>query len=100
MKKFVLTFLLSAFVFVSVHDYIVVHIDHDTQSELYLYESGQITEVCDTTEKHQALHDSLMAINIVFFDIEKKENPHCSPLGSTNFFLNLSSTSIYHPPIA
>jgi len=98
MKKFVLTLLLSAFVFVSVHDYIIVSIDQDTQSELYLHDSGQISEVCDVTETHQALHDALMAIDIVFYPLKDDGNLQKVVLEPTNFLLSSSPQSIYHPP--
>ncbi len=100
MKKFLLTLLLSVFVFVSVHDYIIVAIDQDTQSELYLYESGQIVVVCDVTQTHEALHDALMAVNIVFTPLMVQEYEHGIIAEKTDFFPTPSPQSIFYPPIA
>ncbi len=100
MKKFILSLLLSAFVFVSVHDYIIESIDHDTQSELYLYESGQIDAVCDVTKTHEILHESLIAADIIFTSL-------CLSCVSKNaidtyiqLFPTTSPQSIFNPPIA
>ncbi len=100
MKKFLLTLLLSAFVFVSVHDYIIVAIDQDTQSELYLYESGQIEAVCDVTKTHEALHEALMAIDVVFAPLITHNCVHDIIDDASNFFPTSSPQSIFYPPIA
>lgn len=100
MKKFILTLLLSAFVFVSVHDYIIVSVDHDTQSELYLHESGQISEVCDSTEIHQILHASLIAIDTLFYAQSSDKELYITPLNTPNLFPTSSPESIFNPPIA
>ena len=100
MKKFVLSLLLSAFVFVSVHDYIIVAIDQDTQSELYLYASGQIDDVCDVTKTHEALHEALLAVDIVLTPLlisSRVTNIIDEP---SNFFPTISPQNIFNPPIA
>ncbi len=99
MKKFLLTLLLSAFVFVSVHDYIIVAIDQDTQSELYLYESGQIAAICDVTETHEALHEALMAVDIIFTTLCLPNSMHGVIDERANFFPTSSPQSIFYPPI-
>ena len=100
MKKLILTLLLSAFVFVSVHDYIIVAVDHDTQSELYLHESGQISEVCQATEMHQMLHASLIAIDTDFYIQASAKQLYSAPLDISNLFPTSLPESIFNPPIA
>ncbi len=100
MKKFVLTLLLSAFVFLSVHDYIIVTIDQDTQSELYLYESGQIATVDKATQAHEALHDALTAIDVIYAPLFSHHSADDGMHNHTNFSPTSSPQSIFYPPIA
>ena len=99
MKKFVFALLMQAFIFVVVHDYVIESIDSETQSELYLYASGQLLEPCDVSKIHQVLHDSMMAIDVLPSVLLVSIMIHESSLYMPQFTLSYSPESIYHPPI-
>ncbi len=100
MKKFVLTLLLSAFVFICVHDYIIETIDQDTQSELYLYDAGQISSVCDITQTHEVLHDTLIAIDVIHSPLCSQYAIHSATFDETDFSPTSFPKGIFYPPIA
>ncbi len=99
MRKFILSLLLSAFVFISLHDYIIETIDQDTQRELYLYESGQVSDVCDVTQAHQTLHDSTMAINTITYNASSAKSSYTLAHTRNSFVPLAPSNTIYFPPI-
>ena len=103
MKTFVLTLLLSAFVFIVVHDYVISHVDNDTQTELVYLESGHIdTEMlCDISKLHHHLHESF--IGTAYFGEFLLNDTVCKTFvqNYTPTFtpFDLSHT-LYRPPIA
>lgn len=58
-KKWILKLLLSAFVFIVVHDFVMNQIDADTQTEIALYKMDKIP-LCDASSLHELLHASMM----------------------------------------
>jgi len=60
-RRGILTLLLNAFVFIAMHDYIIAHIDPDTQVELYMQEIDN-TPLCDSSNLHEHVHSSMMTI--------------------------------------
>ncbi len=103
MKKFILTLLLSAFVFIVVHDYIIGQIDNDTQTELVFLESGHIDTdmMCDVSKLHHHLHECF--IGAEYADIISFNDTICK-----TFVQNYTPTfnpfnllhTLYRPPIA
>ncbi len=100
MKKFVLTLLLSAFVFISVHDYIIESIDQDTQSELYLYDLGAVEAVCDITKTHEVLHDILLVAEVIHAPLLSSFCIHCASYDTRHFSPTSITQGIFYPPIA
>jgi len=99
MRKFVLALLLQAFIFVIVHDYVIESIDSETQSELYLYASGQLSQPCDVSKMHQVLHDSMTAVEIPYIMMPEANITDKSQRDMTQFVLSFFPQSIYYPPI-
>jgi len=60
-KKWILKLLLSAFVFIVVHDFVMNQVDPETQVELTLYKMEHIP-LCDASSLHELLHASMIAI--------------------------------------
>ncbi len=71
MKRYILAILLNAFVFITVHDFVLNSIDSDTQQELVLLENNKLTatSICDTSKVHHHLHESLISCQMQNFDI-------------------------------
>ena len=103
MKKFVLKILISAFVFIVVHDYVIAYFDSDTQSELILAKKSEISDIymCDLSKTHQYLHESLICINpchnLTIKDIHLKKDIFPSVLTILAYDL---INQIYKPPIS
>ncbi len=66
MKNFIMAILLGAFVFITLHDFILKSIDYDTQQEIVLLDNNRISidAICDTSKIHYHLHESLLSFNI------------------------------------
>ncbi len=62
MRKNILKVLLIAFVFVAMHDFIMVYVDSDTQVELCLKKVEKI-DLCNTSVIHELVHQSLVNID-------------------------------------
>jgi hypothetical protein len=103
MKNYILGFLLSVFVFITVHDYIIAVEDYDTQTELIMEASGQLDfeQMCKISQIHDCLHEMLIAANI-------EETLHFSktmiktqkPLFHNHFYIDFFPGNLYRPPIA
>jgi hypothetical protein len=99
-RKQILTLLLSAFVFIVMHDFIIVKIDSDTQTELYMHKIENVT-LCETSVLHELIHMSLIYVDqlsssvnymidvktLAFFEIDKTFSSHLR-------------YRLYRPPIA
>ena len=102
MRKSILVLLLCAFTFIVVHDFVIMTMDHDTQTELVLYESGQLHSeaMCDVSKLHNHLHESLIVLAMT-----SQLTQHCLSI-KTVVLMPLKtiipqhiSTGLYRPPI-
>ena len=59
LKRWILTLLLSAFIFVVMHDFVMNKIDPSTQTELTFSKIEQVP-LCDVSSLHELLHASMM----------------------------------------
>jgi hypothetical protein len=99
-KKQILGLLLSAFVFITFHDFIIGYIDADTQSELYLSKIEKVP-LCESSTLHELIHHSLMTTLF-----ENRDCPYFDNINSSHFidafsyyhFLNYHK--LFRPPIA
>lgn len=66
-KKKILAMLLSVFVFMAMHDFIIGYIDTDTQAEVYIHNVENVS-VCQASVFHEHIHQVLM-----LFDALPKE---------------------------
>lgn len=99
-RKRILSILLSAFVFMAMHDFIIAHVDSDTQAELYMHKVENVP-LCDASVLHELIHMTLMSVN---------QAPSCAPeitISKTwgyctidNAFSSLLKHRLYRPPIA
>ncbi len=60
-KKHILKVLLSAFLFIVVHDFVLGYIDTDTQTNLYMQKIEEVALCCDTSLLHELIHQALMS---------------------------------------
>ncbi len=59
-KKYILRALLSAFLFIVVHDFVLGYIDSDTQTTIYM-KKIENTALCDVSVLHELIHQALMS---------------------------------------
>ncbi len=59
-KKYILRALLSAFLFIVVHDFVLGYIDSDTQANIYMKKIDKVA-LCDATVLHELIHQALMS---------------------------------------
>ncbi len=103
MKNYILGVLVAAFLFVTVHDFVILHFDGDTQTELILKEDGKLDteQMCKSSQVHHALHDMLVAADVVVLrfcmvaEAPSNENFIYHTFHEYTFF-----QSLYRPPIA
>ena len=58
-RKTVLGILISTFLFVAIHDFIIGYIDPDTQVELYMHKIEQVP-LCESSSLHEHVHNTMM----------------------------------------
>lgn len=98
-KRWILTLLLSAFVFIVVHDFVMNQVDPDTQTELVLYSAEQ-TPLCDTSSLHELLHASMMVTPCRYEDKgyhDSLKMSHYTEPKTLIFSIHLHS--LFRPPI-
>jgi len=103
MKNYILSLLLSAFVFIVVHDFVIDVKDHDTQSELIMKASGQIDfeQMCKTSQVHDALHEMFVAPDLVLkLKLPASEIKTTINLFHPTYIIDFIPQSLYRPPIA
>ena len=97
-KKYILASLFIAFGFFIAHDFIIVDMDADTQSELCMNELYQIP-LDIPSSMHEVIHFSMLAINDVASST-KTELEAFIPFEEVQLFSTTSYRSIDHPPTA
>ena len=98
-RKQILTLLLSAFVFIVMHDFIIVKIDPDTQAELYMHKVENIV-LCETSVLHELIHQALMNVSqSSSSNIYMTYNKTWSYFDIDNTFSSLLKHRLYRPPI-
>jgi hypothetical protein len=60
-RRRVLGLLLTAFMFIVVHDFVIMDIDPDTQVELYMHKIDSST-LCESSNLHEHVHISMESI--------------------------------------
>ncbi len=100
-RKLILRFLLGAFVFMAMHDFIVDYIDSDTQTELYMKNIDNNTILCETSQLHELIHQTLLEF---IYSSNLSINPlskHISLYQDRNdIYSFLLGHKLYRPPIA
>ncbi len=98
-KKQILGLLLSAFIFMAMHDFIIGYIDPDTQTELYMHQvKNQL--LCEASVLHELIHQVLMTIEQISSpDIYFTYNKTWSYSDIDNTFSSLLKHRLYRPPI-
>ncbi len=103
MKKSVLLFLLGVFSFIIVHDFVIMTMDGDTQTELVLHESGQlqIEAMCDASKLHNHLHESMIVHDIGLCALLPDKDLKAAVIASTTQIIPRDiSSKLYRPPIS
>jgi hypothetical protein len=98
-KRWILSLLLSAFMLVAFHDFVIQYYDADTQVELSLKQTHGQT-VCDMSNIHEQIHHSMMLYNVnntVFLVEASYFSPYF--IKKTQLIQTFKQ-SIYRPPIA
>ncbi len=103
MKRYILAVLLNAFVFITVHDFVLNSIDSDTQQELLLLENNELSQngICDTSKLHHHLHESLISCQMQNEDI--MNDTVCKTYVNSyksRIIPDFTPLSLYRPPIA
>lgn len=98
-KKQILSILISTFVFMAMHDFIIGHIDTDTQAELYIH-NMQNTPMCESSVLHEMIHMTLIGINQIrpFFDYSLSNTSLINDDILDRFISGLPC-KLYRPPI-
>ncbi len=97
-RKNILKVLLIAFVFVALHDFIMVYIDSDTQVELCLKKVKKI-DLCNTSVIHELVHQSLVNIDQaphILYDVHTKL---WISYDINDILSSLQQHKLYRPPI-
>ncbi len=103
MKTYILGILLSAFVFITVHDFVITYFDNDTQSELIMKAQGDIDaeQMCDISLVHESLHEMVLATDLVVeCGVETMLIPENISSSYTLPYIGEVFQSLYRPPIA
>ncbi|GEM_PF-7046871 len=103
MRNYILALLLSAFVFITVHDFIIDAKDYDTQTELILEANGQLDfeQMCKVSQLHDSLHEMLLAPDLVpDIKVKTEEIKTNINLFHTKYIIDFIPQSLYRPPIA
>lgn len=99
-RKQILRLLLSAFIFVTVHDFVIGYVDADTQVDLYMHQAQQ-APLCSASVIHELIHMSLISIesscDISSYLISEKTWVQTR---KDNVFSSLFQHRLDRPPIA
>ena len=99
-KKQILRVLLSAFLFIVVHDFVLGYINPDTQASISKNKIENIT-LCDASVLHELIHQALMSTDKIssVFDYEQYAKTWVS-YDVDNTFSSLLKYIHLRPPIA
>lgn len=99
-KKQILGLLLSVFVFMAMHDFIIYQIDSDTQTELYMHKIENIA-LCEASALHELIHQTLMNTILLLCSDTYIAYPKTWIFYDTdNTFSSILQQTLYRPPIA
>ncbi|HIP59558.1 MAG TPA: hypothetical protein EYH01_03920 [Campylobacterales bacterium] len=99
-RKQILGLLLSAFVFIVMHDFIMVHIDPETQTELYMHKIENVA-LCETSTLHELIHQALMStVQLFYSDTSIVSSKTWVSYEIDNTFSSRLKHKLYRPPIA
>ncbi|MEA3523417.1 MAG: hypothetical protein U9R50_10605 [Campylobacterota bacterium] len=96
-KRMIFSLLLSAFLFVAFHDFVVQHFDSDTQLEL-AYVHGHNESICEVSTLHEIIHSMMLCTDNHSF-ITASSTPFSPYLLKTSQHVKKIQQNIYRPPI-
>jgi hypothetical protein len=100
LKRRILGLLLSAFIFIIIHDFVIGWIDSDTQAELTTYEIQQIS-LCESSIVHENIHNSLMTTVDVIYAYNTLSYIKLSTYhNEVNLYSFFTQNRLYRPPIS
>ena len=103
MKSIVLYLLIAVFSLITVHDYIVVNHDSDTQRELILKAGGEISfkDMCKYSQAHDMLHEMVICHDLFLSKLIFNKIFHLKDHFTYNFYItDKRFKNLYRPPIS
>ena len=98
-KKWVLILLLTSFVFVVMHDFVMNKIDPSTQTELTFSQIEQVP-LCDVSSLHELLHASMMVAPCPCEDQGYHDSSNIAPyIEPKSVISSRYLHSLFRPPI-
>ncbi len=98
-RKYILKILLSAFVFIALHDFVIGYLDADTQVEIYVNKIEKI-HLCKASVLHEHIHQSIMDIPDLNSAELSIDNRVWVFYTGNSFFASDFRLRLYRPPLA